>query len=531
LPSPYAIHFSTRQTKQSEPIPGSGQVPNNAGGFSFAVDDWVRLDRFLVLGAEGGNYYVGEKALTIENAQALRRCIAQDGVRVVERVVAVSGSGRAPKNDAAVFALAMVAGLGDVRARTTALDALSRVCRTGTHLFQFAEDVRAFRGWGRALRRAIGDWYVGMEPRQLAYQLCKYQHRNGWAHRDLLRLTHPKPADGSPTAMALAWAAGKLDGARIPADGPLAPIYALEEARRAQTKAEVVRIIRDHGLVRECVPTRWLGEVDVWEALLDRMPLTAMVRNLATMTRLGVVAPGSAGAAKVAAELANVERVRKARLHPVAILMALRTYAAGRGERSKHVWTPVPQIIDALDAAFYTAFGGVTPTGKRWLLGIDVSGSMGAQVAGTSMSCCEGATAMGLVTTHVEEDCTVCAFSNELCPLPITRRSRLDDALRHTRNINAGGTDCSLPMLYALERRLVVDAFVVLTDNETWAGDIHPAQALRRYRERMGIPARLIVVGMVSNSFTIADPADAGMMDVVGFDAAVPQLMADFMSA
>ncbi|HEV3051923.1 MAG TPA: hypothetical protein VGX50_16565, partial [Longimicrobium sp.] len=63
---------------------------------------------------------------------------------------------------------------------------------------------------------------------------------------------------------------------------------------------------------------------------------------------------------------------------------------------------------------------------------------------------------------------------------------------------------------------------------ETWAGSIHPAQALRKYRERTGIPAKLVVVGMASNGFTIADPNDAGMLDVVGFDAAAPQLIADF---
>jgi 60 kDa SS-A/Ro ribonucleoprotein len=33
---------------------------------------------------------------------------------------------------------------------------------------------------------------------------------------------------------------------------------------------------------------------------------------------------------------------------------------------------------------------------------------------------------------------------------------------------------------------------------------------------------------MVSNGFTIADPTDAGMLDVVGFYPAAPQLMADF---
>ena len=53
-------------------------------------------------------------------------------------------------------------------------------------------------------------------------------------------------------------------------------------------------------------------------------------------------------------------------------------------------------------------------------------------------------------------------------------------------------------------------------------------QALRDYRHASGIEARLVVVGMVSNGFSIADPADPGMLDVVGFDTATPQLIADF---
>jgi len=83
-------------------------------------------------------------------------------------------------------------------------------------------------------------------------------------------------------------------------------------------------------------------------------------------------------------------------------------------------------------------------------------------------------------------------------------------------------------MLYALQHKLKADVFVVLTDNETWAGDTHPAQALRMYRKQMGIPAKLIVVGMTATGFSIADPDDAGMLDVVGFDTATPHLMSDF---
>ena len=47
----------------------------------------------------------------------------------------------------------------------------------------------------------------------------------------------------------------------------------------------------------------------------------------------------------------------------------------------------------------------------------------------------------------------------------------------------------------------------------------------------MGRAAKLVVVGMTATGFTIADPNDAGMLDVVGFDAGAPQVMADFVRA
>jgi 60 kDa SS-A/Ro ribonucleoprotein len=120
-------------------------------------------------------------------------------------------------------------------------------------------------------------------------------------------------------------------------------------------------------------------------------------------------------------------------------------------------------------------------------------------------------------------------YNSGIAPLAISPRQRLDTVVEQVSNLDFGGTDCALPMLYAAEEKLSIDAFVVLTDSETWAGDIHPCQALEQYRQKQGIPAKLIVVGMVSNGFTIADPDDAGMLDVVGFDLATPQLMADFV--
>ena len=192
----FTKHVSTRLrrliTPQDEPIPGTTQLPNSAGGYAWAIDKWARLDRFLILGTEGGTYYIAEREITKENASAVRECIAEDGARVVRRVVEISASGRAPKNDPALFVLAMAAGLGDDATRAEALAALPDVARTGTHLFHWLQFVKAFRGWGRGVRNAVARWYTAKSPDDLAYQILKYQARDGWAHRDALRLAHPK---------------------------------------------------------------------------------------------------------------------------------------------------------------------------------------------------------------------------------------------------------------------------------------------------------------------------------------------------
>jgi 60 kDa SS-A/Ro ribonucleoprotein len=546
------MRYLTRQTKTPQSAPLAGQTPNSAGGFAWAVDDWARLRRFLILGSEGGSYYAGEWKLTRENAAAVERCLTADAIRAVNEIVAISDGGRAPMNDPAVFALAMAAGARDEATRKAALEALPQVCRTGTHLFQFATFVEDFRGWGRSLRRAVGGWYAGRSPESLAYQAVKYRQRDGMTHRDLLRLAHPagRISAGNPTlelgeqhARLFEWIVrgGGTEGLPRLAEG-----FAL--AQQAETPARAAQLVREYGLPREALQSEHLTSPAVWEALLQDIPMTALIRNLATMTRVGVLAPGSAGTPYAVAQLRDRERIRKARVHPIALLAALRTYASGRGVRGRQSWTPVTAIVDALDAAFYTAFENVEPTGKRLLLALDVSGSMtGGCVAGVpGLTPRDASAALALVTAATETRHEVVGFFagrrgwksgrtsrwagrvDGLTPLAISPRQRLDDAVHRVSDLPFGGTDCALPMLYALDKEREIDTFVIYTDSETWAGEVHPARALADYRRASGINARLVVVGMVSNGFSIADPHDPDMLDVVGFDTATPQLVSDF---
>lgn len=549
----YTKHFNVKKTPQAEPIPGSKQARNNAGGFSFVVDDWARLGRFLVLGSEGGSYYASERKLTKENAEAVVRCVKADGVRTVDTIVQISEEGRAPKNSPAIFALAIAASMGESRTKETAFLALPKVCRTGTHLFEFVEAAEGLRGWGRSMREGVANWYTSKSARDLAYQVTKYQQRNGWSHSDLLRLSHATASTEDVQAVLryvrygrdgmgpLTVRRKRKDGEQV-SDYPAVTISlpdsieAFEQAKKATSVEEIVRLIRDFHLVRECIPTQFLNSPEVWEALLEKMPLHALVRNLGKMTSIGLVKPLSVASRKVQDMLGNVDVIHKARLHPLAILTALKIYQQGKGDKGSLTWTPDQQVVNALDAAFYLAFKAIEPTGKNWLLALDLSGSMDwSNIAGSPFTPRVAAAAMCLVTANAEQNYHVCGFtsswgsSSGISALNISPRQRLDDVVAYTGMQQAGGTDCSLPMIYAQREKLEVDAFVVYTDSETWAGAIHPCQALKEYRQSSGRAAKLIVCGMQSNNFSIADPNDRGMLDVVGFDSATPGVMSDFV--
>ena len=541
----YARLYSTRETPQGEPVPGEVQVANSAGGFVFALDKWQRLERFLILGSDAPTYYASARELTRQNAAVVNECLADDAPRTIETIASISQSGRAARNDAALFALALAAAYeGSAATRQLAMAALPRVARTGTHLFQFVEYAEALRGWGRVLRRGVADWYTARPVKDVAYQAVKYRQRGGWTHRDLLRLAKPVPAEPARDALFRWVTKGVGEDNPLPDAADLALVRAYETAKTADGPA-LLRLIAEYGLTWEMLPTEALARADVWGALLTEMPMAAMMRNLGRMTANGLLTPGSAAALLVVERLGEVARLRRARLHPLSVLVALRTYQQGHGEKGTLTWQPATQIVSALNRAFYDAFGNVEPTGKRIMLALDVSGSMGASIAGLNVTCREASAAMAMVTMKADPQSVVYGFTSgrshdfflswtrgrllDFTPLDISPDRRLDDIVRYTDGLDFGGTDCALPMLYAAQQGMKIDAFLIFTDSETWAGDIHPFQALRRYREQTGIPAKLVVVGMTSTGFTIADPADGGSLDVVGFDTAAPGFISDFV--
>ncbi len=525
----------TVATPQMERTPGrSDEVANNAGGFVFEVSDKDRLERFLILGTDGGTYYVGERKLTEQNVGFLKAFIAKDERLFVDTVIAVSEGNRAAKQSPSIFAIALALSEGSDKAY--AREAVQKVVRTSTQLFEFAEYVKAFGGWGRSKRAAVAGWYESKDANSLAYQAVKYRQRNGWTHRDLFRLAHPKGVDKYVGDFIL----GKGVGLDTFDNRPFI-INGFEGIQNANSVVDVKRVLEIHkNLPWETIPTQFLTDPEVWKTLFYNGALgqTALIRNITRLAKIGAFNDVQF-AGDVAKALSDAERIVKGRVHPVAYANAMGIYRDGTlgrdndyfgsGGRTKD-WDTNAKVLGGLEAGFYESFKTVEPANKRTLISIDTSGSMtwGAPAGLVGMDYMGAAALVAMVTVRTEPYVEVTAFNTSLRKLGISDTDSLETVDKKLRQGGYGGTDCSAPMVWAEKNKLNFDTFVVLTDNETWAGNIKPSQALVRYRKSSGNDARLAVVAFAGTQFTIADPTDKGMMDFVGFDSAGPRVLADF---
>jgi 60 kDa SS-A/Ro ribonucleoprotein len=542
----YTTHLTT-QTPQRLPIKEVPMVRNRAGGYVFEVTDAVRLQRFLILGTDQGSYYATPRELTREAALVIDRLLEDgQGRYVVDQIVEISTGARAPKNEPAILALALALKAGDVDTRRYAATAVPKVCRTFTHLISLETALQSVgkHGLSRVTKRAIHNWFDSKGNDDLVYQGIKYRNRQGWSLRDLLRMSryHAKGWDVHRNEI-LGWLVGK-EGVNV-RHPQLQAFLAVQSMNKGEyTGKDVASIVRESRLPWEAVPSEWSRDLTVQAALFESMPIGTLVRQLGRLTAIGLLAPGSEHVQRTIDRLGKPEQIKRARMHPMALYLASKVYGSGGGIRSKLTWKPIPGIVDALGSAFLGSFGNIEPSNKNIVIGVDCSGSMynnqtGRQGKGTVLDIpdlwpAEVALMEAYVIARTEPNARLVAFDTR--PLPfdfdgVEGLAAIKAKSTELRKRLGGGTDVSMPILHATQGAYMdVDAFVCLTDDESWAGSIHPIEALGRYREKSGRPTKLVSVAFVGHGYSVVPQDDAGSMSVVGFDEQAPAIIADFLA-
>ena len=518
-------------------------VPNSCGNEVFRVSEWEFLKRYLMLGSEKGTYYISENKLIEQHIESLEKILVDPSKHEKLINIIKEHIDQVYKKDYLLNVMARCCAEKKApELRKVVYSLLQKTCMIPTNLFMFIAayekihmNLHKSTGWNKLQKKTIANWYNDKDSKHLIYLLTKYKNREGWTHTDVLRLCHAKNPDSTHDQIYKYVTKGYDD--YLLKDNKdeniLKYISAYEKLKITTEPIEAIKIIKENGFVREHVPTDLLNNTDVWNELSQNIPMVAMLRNLNKMTSVGVFEKYPETLNKLIDRLTSEETVQKSKVHPLQILISLKMYSRGHGMKGGLSWEPIPKLIAALNVAFKSSFKNVEPTGKKYLLALDVSGSMtGATVCGIDcMMASEVSCALAMVIASVETNCDIMAFSHTFRKLDLNPNDSLENNLKKTYDSNFGGTDCSLPMTWSMDNNKKYDAIIVFTDSETNCNKVTPSSALKSYRKQSGTDCKLIVIGMASNNFTLADPEDPfGMLDIAGFSADTPNVINKFLT-
>ncbi|MGK7944124.1 MAG: TROVE domain-containing protein [Microcystaceae cyanobacterium] len=515
-------------TSQQQPIAGreTEMIQGRSGGYMFDGGIWALLRRCLLIGTAQSTYYAGKRELTEDFINVLEEAIATDPNRVAKEILYAS-DGRAINNSAPLFALVLLSMGKDPVAKKAFREIFPQVVRTGSHFYEWLSYTKSLRGFGKVIREVGTKWLSREDVKGLAYQLLKYQQRYGFSHRDALRLFHVHPPTIDHDQL-FAWVTKGWDG--LPDKDTISPAlmqvwwYEWLKSNPDQTHQAIAQGRLTHEMVAP------VGKMDrqAWQLLFNEMPIGAMLRNLGSLTELGVLSADTIqNLDRIESVLNNPKRLRKGRIHPIDVLKALKTYqSGGKIGRSKKNWNPIPRIVDILEKAVELSFDMAEPTNKVFLHAVDVSGSMSySSVPSVGLSCCEIATAMALVTAKAEKNYMIRGFSTQFKDLGITRRDSFHSALKKASDHNFGGTDASVAYDWSIQNRFKADIICLWTDSESWAGSKHPSQGLAQYRQKVNSKAKAVYVTLTPYQITLVDPKDPLSWDLGGFDPGIPRLI------
>ena len=450
------------------------------------------------------------------------------------------------------------------------------------------------KGFGRAFKTTLNRSLLKKTPAQLAYQVTKYQKRGDWGFNDIIKCTHLRTGTGEnrkrntkylpsdyqappikpATAMDLVLRYSmygmeemtKLAFAFNLNDDPICEYLCAVNCAKGMTESDtdgLIHLIHKHRLVREHLPTWSMKSCAVQKALLLGqeqfhdgslflgdpshravkvvMPMTALLRNLSSLTSIGLFEDKEI-LSLVVKQLTDKDAVQKSRIHPVNVIIAWFVYRKGKGFKGKMTWTPQKEIVDALEQMAFLAFTNAPPTTKRYGVFIDGSGSMTEETTFQGLSNADIAALLSLVIARSGQGHLFYVFSAKSTRYSkakdetglydvghhIHANSTFQEVLDAVQLSNWGATDISNGIRYLEKSNKHVDAIVVITDNDINTGE-KPLVALNSYRKTIGNPnVKLITLAVQLNDLTIADPSDTGMLDMCGFDTNSYQVMHAF---
>lgn len=322
---------------------------------------------------------------------------------------------------------------------------------------------------GRVLKRTVSKW---LNANITAFWAVKYAGNNaGFSLADMVRISHPKAE--SAEANALYGYLTTRDSNKRQELADAVPYLKAVESLGKDLPEVAARNIKDFRIPHEAVTGRVHKlTTDMWLALIETMPVMALLRNLNTAERhLGDKMPIALIRNKLTAS-----NVRKAKILPYRFMTA---YKAVGNKELRNI------ISDAVDAAAEN----IPKIEGQTVVAIDRSGSMVMDVLQTA--CIVG---YGLRRAY-GPDTTLVEFDDQDSVLPYSdKESIISQASKIT---NRGGTETVRVMKYVTPE---TKNLIIITDGQENSGS-NVAAAIGRHRAN-GYSLRVFIVDVSRYSYS-----------------------------
>jgi len=509
--------YATADTRNAENFP------------AWTMGDSARLEQLAMTGTLGNSFYASAKGLTRDALQLLERADASALARAIVhgrqegfiRTFPILGLLYLSQKDAGLFQ-----------------EVFQQVILTGNDLGDFIDLTRRHRGFGRSIKRAIGDW---LRTKTTPYYAMKYRKQLA----DAIRISRFRGTDPIYAYILDAYSnvkgmsAEKLESAYQNCPELAARRHFLE-LLEAGKNAEAAQVLREAKLDVDSL-TAYYDRFDsvIWSAVAERTPVMRFLKYLAKFARERV------DLEQIAAQKLTVDNLKRAKVFPFRLYTAYKGYMdalpdvdrefkakpfaeALGGPEEKASEFPVLSVGDTIakvlnDYADQYDWSDFTPF--RWVIAPDMSGSMTSPIGNGNISY---ATVSGMFTAFFNRAplrVDVLPWNTEVMRYNVPRFDSVISQINAVTNAVDGGTYMEAPVLAMLSRQIDADYSVFLTDSMEYGSGWFPAW--KKYRKSHP-HAQAFVIRLDSygtSPIPEAEAAQYGVWQIFGWSDSVIEFM------
>ncbi|KAF5287674.1 hypothetical protein FQA39_LY15774 [Lamprigera yunnana] len=530
--------------------------------FQVATTPEVRLKRFLYTCSEVPTFRVGDpnlyKAFSVEKVPSVIEILQSENPQQLLNIIEIANSeGMMPIRDPIFFALALA------HKHSTNEKLVHNIYTTLLIIIKGPEDLFKFLQFhsalqmkiGTAVKKLIQNYYFNKDPLVLAYEVTLTKGYHSWTHKDLMKLIHYR-CDSILIKIVMIYVMHGIEEAKVFAERNteaaeiMTILTNVTRLKRSENEALIANLIPKLQCNLKQIPTFYHHSELIWKALVPELSVTDLLLHLTKLYNLGFLKDNLELHTKVIEILQNAERIRSSKIHPVEVFIRLRNFQKGGKpmhplfssylqSAGKHPGPKVPptcpRVINALYKTLDLSFNNPKCTGRRIIVGIEISKKIKLPCIGNkNISCLDAATILLLSLVKTENVVGAVFNDRKLTFLSLNKNTSFSKAQEELTKAQSGRVRLSTLFRWSISQNRPFDVFIMIFHHRWFTHLSHelriqddPSELVSNYRTTMSLPnTKLISLSLWSSKPVTKDSTN--ILNICGFTKEVPKIIEAF---